>query len=336
MKVGCCTIFAAVIGVLFGFIALRVQQAGGPDQAFYELLPYVPAEVFGAVGSVAVRVITCEGRPVIDQFRSIGVLDPSLQCEFPGAPRPFRVAVSTVKGGSIMYARLSAEVAFRCGYCLGYGFRPNGHWPPPEETVPSYNSDAMLAIALVKGWRQYAKSQASKENIRCGLVAREPLARLASMYMYFRAAGEYWLRPVAEKLKSFSDLDESIGYMWDTMGEDTMVDTHKYLTDSLEAGCERIPFEAFTEGKPLSFNTTATRVFEAWNVNPQVHGQLLGYMQKLDLSRKTEAELKSDHHHTASKFPPGTHCCSVTRATNCCSLRHLSSLCSSDFVLCRL
>jgi hypothetical protein len=34
-------LFAVVVGVLFGFVALRVQQAGGPDQAFYELLQKV-------------------------------------------------------------------------------------------------------------------------------------------------------------------------------------------------------------------------------------------------------------------------------------------------------
>ena len=72
----------------------------------------MPAEIFGAVGAVAVRLVTCEGRPVIDAVRSLGLLEPKQDCDV-GDTRPFRVAVSTVMGGSIMYARIMVEVAFQ-------------------------------------------------------------------------------------------------------------------------------------------------------------------------------------------------------------------------------
>ena len=166
----------------------------------------------------------------------------------------------------------------------------------------------MLAIALVKGWQNHALTQVQKkEDVRCVLVAREPLARLTSMYMYFRSAGEYWLRPVAEELKAFADIDASIEHMWKSMGKDTMLDTHQYLKDSLDFGCARIAFESFTsqDGLGGTFNASAMAAFTGWGIDPRAHASLLDHVQKLDLARKTAAELKSDHHHTASKFPPG-------------------------------
>jgi hypothetical protein len=77
-----CAAFAVVVAALLALIGHQVQQAGGPDQAFYEMLPYVPAEVFAAVGSVAARVVTCEARPVMDQLRNLGIIEPKLQVKF--------------------------------------------------------------------------------------------------------------------------------------------------------------------------------------------------------------------------------------------------------------
>merc|ERR1712070_454208 len=85
------------------------------------------------------------------------------------------------------------------------------------------------------------------------------------------------------------------------MGKETMLDTHAYLRNSMAFGCERFAFESITN----DFNTSVKKVLKTWGINPHVHAQLVQRVQKLDLSRKSAEQLKADHHHTASKFPPG-------------------------------
>jgi hypothetical protein len=275
-------------------------ELGSFDDALYELLPYVPAEHFANFGSVMVRTMTCEGRPVVDALRSVGLAQPLLDCGLPA--NGFPVAVSTVKGGSILLARVMVQVAYRCGLCLGYGYRPSGAWPPPHETVPTYNASALLAIAFVEGWPAYAAAQRGAAPLRCGLVHREPLSRLVSMYLYFSSAGEYALRPVAAQLAALP-LPSAVAHMWDSIGRETMLITHSYLVRSLAQGCEPLRFDEFT----TAFNATVARVLHAWGVTSDAAVRELirdPHIQKLDMGRRSHEQLARDHHHSSSKHAP--------------------------------
>lgn len=213
----------------------------------------------------------------------------------------FPVAAATVKGGSILSARLLLNMAHRCDKCIGYGFRPDGNWPPPYETIPSYDSESMLAIAFVKGWQDYALTQVKgrKENIRCAMTVRDPFSRVVSMFMYFQAAGEYALRNVSKTLTAMSTVEERVEWMWDEIGHETMEITHEYLVDSLASGCKLVKFEGFA----TNFDETVKTTLEAWGVKESVRDELISFSKGLDMSSRSEQELKADHHHTSSKFP---------------------------------
>lgn len=297
--------FALVAVVAAAALGYAIKEAGGPDEAFYQLLPHIPAEHFANLASWGVRLSTCELRPVLDLARSAGLLQPKLDCGIAGLP----VAVSTVKGGSILTARVFIDTAFHCGLCVGYGMRESGSWPPPAETVPSYASDAVLAIALVKGWPAYARAQlanadaevgATPTGIGCSVTVREPLSRLVSMFLYFEAAGEYALRNVSAHMKSLPSVEERALWMFEHIGEDTMLDSHQYLADSLQQGCVMVHFEAFAS----DFEAASRLVLGAWGVDAKVHDELIGlFAPKLDMSMRSPEQLARDHHHSASKFP---------------------------------
>jgi hypothetical protein len=273
-----CRVVAIVLAIGAALLGNAVNKAGGADQAFYQLLPHMPAEYFGAIGSVAIRVLTCEAKPVISAARAVGLMPPQLDCGV-DATKQLRVAASTVKGGSIMFARLLADVSLHCGYCVGYGFRPSGAWPPPAETVPSYDADSLLAIALVKGWQEYAVTQVPKENVRCSISVREPLARLTSMLLYFEAAGEYDLRAVSATMKSLPSVEERVAWVWGSIGRETMTDTHQYLMDSIRFGCRRAHMEHFR----ADFNGTVRAVLSNWRIAGSAHDALVAKVQKASL-----------------------------------------------------
>lgn len=296
---GCLQWMVAGVAVTAGVLLKINYDFNGLDNAFYELLPHMPAEIFAAIGSVATRVMTCEGRPMMTLARSVGLAQPALDCFDNGT---FPVAAATVKGGSILSARLLLNMALRCGKCVGYGFRPNGNWPPPYETIPTYDSDSMLAIAFVDGWQDYALSQVkSKEEIKCVVTTRNPFSRLVSMYMYFEAAGEFALRNISAHLTAMPDVQDRVAWMWNNIGRETMERTHAYLVESRDFGCQPVRFEAFSE----TFEENALKVFTSWGVKKAAALELVQYSKFLDMSSRTEEELKRDHHHTSSKFPPG-------------------------------
>jgi hypothetical protein len=235
----------------------------------------------------------------MDVARKVGIAQPSLDCF---ENDTFPVAAATVKGGSILSARLLLNMALRCGKCVGYGFRPNGNWPPPYETIPSYDSESMLAIAFVQGWQDYALTQVkNKDSIKCVLTTRDPFSRLISMYMYFEAAGEFALRNVSAHLAALPNVQDRVAWMWDNIGRETMERTHAYLLESRAFGCEAIRFERFSK----TFDENAFKVFKLWGVKDAAAKELVRDSKFLDMSSRTKEELRKDHHHTSSKFPSG-------------------------------
>jgi hypothetical protein len=161
----------------------------------------------------------------------------------------------------------------------------------------------MLAIAFVKGWQSYALSQVDgrANDIRCALTVRDPFSRVVSMFMYFQAAGEYALRNVSQTMIAMPSVQERVEWMWDEIGRETMVITHEYLLEAKESGCKLIKFEGFS----TDFDETVKLTLAAWGVKPSVMDELVGFSKGLDMSRRTEEELKADHHHTSSKFEKG-------------------------------
>jgi len=306
VMVRCVSYVLVLVAALVGLTIKLDQDFEGLDNAFYELLPLVPAEHFANVAAIIVRIGTCELRSFIDFVGPpIGLCSSILDCNMDNGGQPdIRVAVAAAKGGSVVFARSLVDTAFHCGWCLGYGFRPSGEWPPPEETTPSYDADALVAIALVRQWHEYAMKQVEgrKENIFCVLMKREPLSRLTSMYLYFESAGEMFLRNASNYLKSLPDVDAKTRWMFDSMGKESMIRSHKHLVDSLEKGCTEISFEETT----TRFNETFANVLAAWRVKPAVRQTLIDRISKKhDLTRRTPEQIAKDHHHTASKFQPG-------------------------------
>ena len=290
----------AVVVVALGVVLEAVHRHGDAGEALYQVLPYVPAEWFQYVGAWYTWADTCVARPAL---RSVGVVGPALECRAPDAAsvRELWVIVATNKGGSILGARVSLEMAQACGLCWVIGYRENGNWPPPQETLPSVDGDVMPAIANVQNWPDFVRAH-NHTRVRCVVVVRDPLARLMSLYTYALDAGEMGLRPASVELKRFgSDFDGGVEWMWRSFAKESMEETQRHLVKSLarpECKAHMVSFDKMA----TDFDGQMELWFDAWAIPAAVRPTLLRVAQRHDLGRKTAAQRAADHHVSGSSL----------------------------------
>jgi len=133
--------------VALGAAGQRDWQGGFFRNIIYEIMPYVPPKPYQKLGQTYMRV-SCR----------LPRLSKPLDCDG-GASRDLWVAAAAQKGAAVMTAMISLDLAESCGRCAAIGDRPNGDWPNPVETPPTFDSEVLLAIANMPTWPDYVEQQ---------------------------------------------------------------------------------------------------------------------------------------------------------------------------------
>jgi len=201
-------------------------------------------------------------------------------------------------------SRVILEWSWHCGMCMGFTLSPHkeskhlagrGYFPPYEIATPSYDSDVLLAATLMKRWPHYARTQSN--TIRCIVLTRDPLDRIRSHHTYTLSYGDNDLRTLGDRMHAANSTSAALQLMWDTMGRESMVRSHAYLTDALAEGCIQIPFEGFRN----DFDGTIRKILNAWEIRSEAHATLIDIASAHDLGRLTEEEREANHHVTFSQ-----------------------------------
>jgi len=293
---GVCSNFLLALLIVLGAMALFLHvYYDGLDTALLQLIPLVPSNWFQNAG---VPVGMFVFNQVIPTLRSLGVLAPALKCRQSGDEKDIWVIVSTNKGGSILSARFTVEVAFACGVTVTMGDRVSDAWPPVADTLPTTRADIMVAIPHVPQWPEFAFK--AKGQVRCVVVPRDPFGKFRSLFTYAYDGGESGLRQISVKLHELGNRwNESVALLYDEMGKETLEVLHGDLIKSLAIPqCTKVTFESLT----TDYDKAATRWLEAWSVDPAVIPTLLLRVGRHDV-RKQSAELVArDAHLTSYKW----------------------------------
>jgi hypothetical protein len=300
-------IFYFIVTLILSLLFIRHRYNGDLGEAMYQLLPYVPSEYFQFIGVWYVWGDTCI---VLPTLRKLGVMKPALQCrQKPGEEDDLWVVVATNKGGSILAARASIDIAELCGLCYGFGYRHHGNWNPPDrEELPTYESQLYPAIPNVHGWEKYAFQKPNRRRIRCVVFSRDPFARFQSLFQYAIDAGEFGLRSASIVLNNMTrgagagpdvqeNMDRAIDWMFESFGKVSMEDTHQHLIKSLslpECRKHHLSFDALTS----KFDEEVTKwLMDGWGItSPNILQEILSVIQRHDLTRKSLLERAQDHH----------------------------------------
>jgi hypothetical protein len=279
-----------VVVVVGGFLGTSVYKAGGVDEFAYSLFPYVPSTYFQAFGAWYVRLYTCHALPAA---RSIGLVAPAVKCSTNDSA--LYVIVTGAKGGTVLAARAAVEIAATCGKCAAIGYRAHGRWPPVQETMPTYRSDVLLAIANAQTWPHYAFAHGGP--LFCAVITRDPFERFVSLFQYMLDGSEYDLREPSKHLhgmlSSSGGFAEALTWMWVNIGRETMINSHAVLTLSIKkTECVQVKFEEFSS----DFDRAAERWANAWGVLPNATSAVIQAMRRHDMKRKSKEALKREHH----------------------------------------
>jgi len=210
------------------------------------------------------------------------------------------VIVSVAKGGTVLAARASIEIANACNLCIGIGYRPFGGWPPAREYNPTNRVDVLMAIANAQSWPEYAEQHGGR--VRCAVITRSPWTRFKSMYQYFYDGSEYELQDISRVLKQFhaQNISKVVEYMFTTVGNATMLDSHEHLKLSLKReDCIPIRFEDFD----IDFDRTVRKWIDIWGItDPVAQEKVIIAARRHNLKRKSKDELAKEHHVSGRVF----------------------------------
>lgn len=304
-----------VLALLVGQMQIKLWST---RQMLYELMPYVPAEYFQAAGALYVWSTTCT---------ALKTGSPK-QCTTDGNSRDLWVIAAAPKGGAVLSAQMSIDIATVCGRCVGVaGRNGTGAWPSPTEELPSYDSDLLFAIANMQRWPEYAAAQnvalpngqssvrvgtvaaETERRSRCVLIIRDPLSRLRSLYMYARAGRETWFKTegVSAELEALHQanadgvqeetavaLQASVNRFMEWFGLAYLKSSHGYMSQNLELGCTAFKFEDLLQ----NYNATVGKWLDVWGISqePDVRRALLDALA----SQAPEAQTAATNHHVSS------------------------------------
>lgn len=276
-----------------------ISNGNGLDEKLFTLLPYIPSEWFQEVGLTFTWLGTCVGLPWL---RRLGLVE-KLECFEPGEEEgALTVSVATNKGGAVLLARLTINMGALCNACVATGSRENGWWPPPRETLPSYDYARMvLAIANVHAWPEYLERPRNKnKKVRCVVLTREPFSRIKSLYQYAYDGGEYGLALQSRVLREFGrDFEAGFAWMYDSFGRETMEETHAVIYNAtLRSDCLVMKFEDFNK----DFDAGLERMMDAMRVvkSREVREKIAVLLRKHDVKRFT-AEQRQHNAHVSGK-----------------------------------
>jgi len=285
----------ALGGLVAGLAVLvaMVRNAGGVDEFAYSLFPYISSTYFQAFGSYYVRAYTCH---VLPALRRVGAVAPAVNCS--SERGALYVIVTGAKGGTVLAARSAIEIAATCGWCGAIGLREHGRWPPCQESMPTFKGDVLLAIANAQAWPTYAREHGG--TVRCAVFTRDPATRFKSLFQYALDGSEYDLREPASALRALlPDYDKALAAMWESMGQETMRESHRVLMQSLaHPGCVQIKYEVFER----DFDAAAEQWARAWHIRPDALGAVVRSVQRHDVKRKSPEALAREHHLSGTKL----------------------------------
>lgn len=290
----------AVIVALIVSTSLNLLGYGlNLDDELMTWLPYIPSEYFQAFGAMFVYYGTCVGVPTL---RKLGIVENYSCFHKDDDENTFRVFIATNKGGAVLSARMTVNIGAICGKCVGATQRENGFWPPPQETLPNYKSDLLLGQANVQNWMEYVPAG---KKISCIVMTRDPLDRFKSLYQYSFDAGEFGLKAhswVLQKLYKHNFV-EGVNWMYHAIGKETMIDTHKFLMDSLRVkGCNQIKFEEFAS----NFEQSVNKTLDLWKIRSddggKVRNKILRVLDRLDTGKHSEEKKQANMHISGKHF----------------------------------
>jgi hypothetical protein len=272
----------------------------GIDTALLQLMPLVPSHYYQNYG---VKL----GAPMINTVlpfaRSLSLWSPALECFSPARTpnSPVLVLVSTNKGGAILSARIALEIAYLCGLSVQLGSRIDDSWPPPEDLLPTSKADILLAITNLPKWPEYAKTHSSTPP-RCVVMTRHPMGRFRSLFTYAYDGGESGFRGISKTLSAKKSVwNESVDFLYEELGRETMIRLHKVLVDALNVGkCTQVTFEDLTSDK---FDEAAETWLAAWGIRKQVWGEIVNRINRHNVNKLTEEQRRKDAHLTSFKWP---------------------------------
>jgi hypothetical protein len=288
-----CQKLGALFVVLAVLLASAAQYFGGLDTAILQLIPLVPSHWFQNAGSLLAVPLFNAAMPAL---RQLGLVAPALQCRASGDLDDVWVVVATNKGGSILGARITGEIAVACGLSATIGQRPSDAWPPPVDLLPTTPASIVLAIANVPDWPAYAASlarQAAAGHVRCVVITRDPFGKFRSLYTYAYEGGESGLRQVARELRNMT-IQAGVHHLYERVGRATLVTLHETLVLSLaRPECSRVAFEDLVSGH---YDGAVSAWLDAWHVPGAARAALLAKTARHDVKRQSKHLAARDAH----------------------------------------
>lgn len=293
-RAGVCTCLKPLVLFLIA-IPLVLLGVLGPDRIVYDiLLPYVPGELMLNAGSLAMT-----GFCFVNRFQKRIAPSTFEECDDPEEEKtgnhPLRVVVAVNKGGSVLGARLSGDLAQACGQCMALGTSTETRWPPIPDHFPfMHHSDAdiMTAIPMGAEWESYS-TQNKTRTVRCVVLTRNPHARFKSLFQYAYEGGEYPLWAISKEMKAIGTWKERLHYAWNKFGKDSMKVTHAILKSSIASPhCLQIKFEDIAK----DYDNSIAMWLKQWNMNPSAIPKLLRLAARHDLKRLNSEERKKHNH----------------------------------------